>query len=100
MSDPQPHPVRTRKPLFTLLALITAIGTAGLSVALYSSGDGAGFEGFGSMLVASFLMVIGTALVLVFCLVAFVRKEKFLRATLISIAISLVNVLWFLGKNG
>lgn len=94
--DTRPH--TERKPVFTLLALTTALAIAVLSVGLYF-GAHSGFEGWGAMFVGVVIAFFGTPVALVLCLVAMVRERKYLWVNLISIAICLTTMLWLYSQN-
>lgn len=94
--DTKPQP--DRRPLFTLLALTTALAAAGVSVSLYS-GAPSGFEGWGSMVLGGIIGLLGAPVALVLCLIALVREKKYLWVNLISIAICLTTMLWLFGQN-
>jgi len=79
---------------YTLWAVVTSIASTGVSASLYASGDGAGFEGWGAMLFGAIVGYLGTALALVFGVVALARKERYAWASLFAIGISLANLSW------
>ncbi len=85
-------PKINRKPLFTLLALTTAVAAAGVSASLYS-GAPSGFEGWGSMFVGVIVGFLGASVALLLCFVALVRERKYLWVNLISIGICLTIIL-------
>lgn len=85
-------PQINRKPLFTLLALATAVATAGVSASLYS-GAPSGFEGWGSMVAGVIVGFLGAPVALLLCFVALVHERKYLWVNLISIGICLTTML-------
>ncbi len=87
---------RTRRPICSGLALVIAIGTAILSVLLYTGGLGSGFEGFGPMLMGIVTGVIGAPIVVLLSLAGQLRKERPVWMAVLPIAISLANIVWLL----
>lgn len=94
--DSQPR--ADRKPLFTLLALITALVAGAVSINLYA-GAPSGFEGFGYMLLGVVIGFLGAPVALILCFVAMVREKKYLWLNLVSIAICLATMLWLFTQS-
>ena len=93
MENIQPKLIIRKRPIFTVLALVLAVMEVALSIALYSSGYGAGFEGFGAMLMGSVIALFGVVPVLVLLLVATIRKETKAPLKWIAFSISVFGLL-------
>ena len=96
-SDPELEETATssvarRRPVFTVMALVFALAQLTLSLVLLASGKGAGFEGFGAMLMASVIAVVGVGPVLIFLLVATLRKEPMPRVKWSALAVSMLGI--------
>jgi len=83
-----------RRPRFTIRAMVTAVVTALAAGGVYSSGAGAGFEGFGAMLFGGIIAALGSVLTLAFSLAAIARRENLAWLNAIPVAIC-SGILWW-----
>jgi polyferredoxin len=90
-------PDKLRKPVVTLLALATAVVTAGLSEALYFNAP-SGFEGYGYAFGSIYIGLLGIPLALALCFTALVREKAYRWVNLISIVICLANLRWLFSQ--
>ncbi len=89
----QKVPVQGRKPVFTILSLGVSVAVLIFSGSLYSSGDGSGPEGVGAMLFGALLALFGLGPVLLFILIASMRRESMAEAKWLAVGISVLAIL-------
>lgn len=93
MEESNANSTKNRKPIFTILALVLAIAEFTISLILFSSGKGAGFEGFGAMLLGTAIALIAIGPVLILLLVAILRKESMIQMRWIAFSVSMLGLL-------
>ena len=89
---------QNRKPVFSLLAFVTSVVTAGMSLYVYT-GAPSGFEGFMPMVIGAVFGLLGVPVAIAFCIVGLIREKKYLWLNLISIVICSAMLLWLLNLN-
>lgn len=82
-----------RKPIFGIISLVLALAAATVSLSVFFSGRGVGFEGFGAMLVGVTIGAVGVLFVLVPALISKARREQPGWMPLVSITIALLSLL-------